>query len=297
LESAKRVVLGLATGSAVQSVLLYGMEGSGKRKLARILTKAWLCRNPSPDSGACGECQACLAFDRDRSADILWLEPTGPSRIIHLAAISPAEEKDEYPLSAQHFLRTPPLSAKGKVVVIEDAERLNARAANSLLKTLEEPPSYGRFILLTVSVGSILPTILSRCLGVACEVPSDISGRESWALATAGGAPGRADELIDFQHVYRPIYDFALRLASRSREEALIAAEEFAGLADALQAARKTSSRAADAEALQVLAMAYGLASDNKPDSLLAIVEAHRRVLGNGNAGATFDALFATVLG
>jgi DNA polymerase-3 subunit delta' len=311
LESAKRVVVGLASGSAVQSVLFYGMEGSGKKRLAQILTKAWLCtRNQgaggrgqaggisvSFPGGACGECQACLAFERGRSVDLLWLEPKGASRIIRLAAISPAEEDDDYPVSAQLFLRTPPLAARNKIVVIEGAERLNPRAANSLLKTLEEPPPFGRFILLTDTVGSILPTILSRCLAVACEVPRDAEGLEPWALELASGAPGRAREILEHAAAYRPLYEFGLTLVQRRKGEALIAAEEFAGLAERLQGARKIGARSANAEALQVLAVSYGLNPDKRAAALQAIIEAHRRVLGNANAGSVLDAMFASALG
>ena len=305
LESAKRLVLGLASGSAVQAVLFYGMEGCGKRRLAEILTKSWLCSKPAQIgdglAGACGGCQACLAFERGRSADVLWLEPKGPSRIIKLSAIVPLKgkdvEDDDFPVSAQHFLRTPPLSARNKVVVIEDADRLNPRAGNSLLKTLEEPPPFGRFILLTESVGSLLPTILSRCLAVACEVPKDIAGFEPWALRLAAGAPGRASELQEFSTEYRPLYDFALGLSSRPVSEALVAAEEFSRMADALQAARKLNARAADAEALGVLASAYLLSPSADPIALQYMIETHRRILGNANSMSALDALFAAVLG
>jgi hypothetical protein len=331
LASAKRVVLGLAAGSPVQSVLFYGMEGSGKKRLAEIAAKAWLCtRNvlvsvqgtggrgqggdtdlspasspssPSPQSppsppppGACGECQACLAFERGRSADLLFLQPRGASRIIRLAAISPAEEDADYPISAQVFLRTPPLAARSKVVIIEEAERLNVHAANSLLKILEEPPPFGRFILLTDSVGTIPPTVLSRCVAVACEVPAHVEGFETWALDLASGAPGRAAEVQEYAAAYRPLYDFAMALPGRGRGEALVAAEEFAGLADRLQSTRKLGARAANAEALQVLATAYGLSRDQRAEALQAIIETHRRILGNANAGSAFDALFAAVL-
>ncbi|HVT13959.1 MAG TPA: hypothetical protein VHE55_16975 [Fimbriimonadaceae bacterium] len=297
LESAKRVVLGLISGSAVQAVLFYGMRGSGKNRLAQILAKAWLCRQPTKE-GACGECQACLAFDRKRSADYLEIEPVGASRIIRLGAISPTSpEDDDYPIPAQMFLRTPPLAARSRVVSISEAERLNPRAANSLLKTLEEPPPYARFILLTESVGAILPTVLSRCLAVACEVPAGLVGFEDWALSVAGGAPGRARELQDHAAIYRRIYEFAVSLPRRSPAEALLAAEQFTALADSLQAARKLAARAADAEALQVLAAAYRALPDARPAALQAMTETHRRILGNANAGSAFDALFATVVG
>lgn len=280
------------------------MEGSGKRRLAEILTKAWLCLNPSriddATIGACGQCQACTAFDRGRSADVLWLEPKGPSRLIKVSAIVPIRkgeaDDDDYPISAQHFLRTPPLTARNKIVVLEDADRLNQRAGNSLLKILEEPPPYGRFILLTESVGRLLPTILSRCLAVACEVPAEMAGFEPWALELAGGAPGRAREFQEFASAYRPLYDFARNLDDRSPSEALAASEQFGALADSLQAARKLNARTADAEALQVLASAYLLAPCANSQALQAMVETHRRILGNANPASALDALFMAVL-
>ncbi len=292
---------GLAQGSAVQAVLFYGIEGAGKAALSRILSKAWLCRNPggSPDVqlGACGECQACIAFERGRSADYLDVVPAGLSRIIRIGAITETEPADDdYPTPVQSFLRTPPLSARHRVVVIHESERLNPRAANSLLKTLEEPPPYGRFILLTESVGSILPTILSRCLAVACELPREVEGFEPWALALAAGAPGRAREIQDLAGAYRPIYDFAEGLAGRGLDEALVAAEEFDSLAESLQEARKLGARAANAEALEVLAAAYAATPGTNPDALHAIVEAHRRILGNANPSSVFDALFMRTL-
>jgi hypothetical protein len=296
LESAKRVVVGLSHGSAVQCVLFYGIRGAGKAQLARVLAKAWLCKEPGSD-GACGECQACLSFERDRCADYLTVSPVGTSRIIRLGAMIETDPDDQlYPIKAQLFLRTPPLAARSKVVVIEDADRLNPRAANSLLKTLEEPPPYARFILLTDVVGSILPTILSRSLAVACELPDHLEGVEPWALAIALGAPGRASELQEFSAVYRPIYEFGLSMPGLAWGEALVVAEYFAGLADRLQAVRKMGARAADAEALEVLATSYSLLPNRKSEALHAIIEAHRRILGNANASSAYDSLFATAL-
>jgi len=263
-----------------------------------VLAKAWLCKSTNLP-GACGECHACLAFERGRAADYLDVWPAGASRIIRLDAMIevPPPDDGSYPIKVQQFIRTPPLSATATIVVIHEADRLNQRAANSLLKTLEEPPPYARFILTTESVGSILPTVLSRCLAIACELPAHPEGFEPWALDLACGAPGRAREFQQFAAAYRPIFDFGQNLRSRDLGEALVAAEEFAALADSLQAARKLGARAADAEALQVLAIAYGLSEHRRGDVLQAITEAHRRVVGNANASSVFDALFATALG
>jgi hypothetical protein len=261
-----------------------------------VLAKAWLCKNAGAE-GACGECQACLSFERDRCADYLTVSPVGTSRIIRLGAMIETDPDDPlYPIKAQLFLRTPPLAARRKVVVIEDADRLNPRAANSLLKTLEEPPPYARFILITDSVGSILPTILSRSLAVACEIPLNVDGIEPWAQAVASGAPGRAAELQEFSAVYKPIHEFALNIRTLAWAEALVVAEYFAGLADRLQSVRKLGARAADAEALEVLATSYSLIADRNPEVLQAIIEAHRRILGNANASSVYDALFTAAL-
>ncbi len=287
----------LAQGSPVQGILFYGIEGSGKERLALVLAQAWLCvRNT--EGGACGECQACKAFERGRCADYLEISPAGASKVIRIGAITEVSPSDEdYPVPAQTFLRTPPLSAHAKVVVIHEAERLNPRAANSLLKTLEEPPPYGRFILLTDTVGSILPTILSRCVAVACEVPATLEGYPEWAVRLANGAPERAKELEEHGAAYLPIYEFAMAMPGRPIAEGLIAAEQFASLAERLQGVKKSGARAANAEALEVLAAAYAMAPNRRPEALQAIVECHRRVLGNANAGSSFDALFTAALG
>lgn len=295
LTSAKRVVLGLAADSPVQSVLFYGVAGSGKRSLARALIRAWLCTNPQP--GACGECAACGSVERDRAVDVLWLEPRGKSRLIKQAAVSPPTKEDEdYPVSAQEFLRTRPLAARAKVVVFEDAERMMAGAANSLLKILEEPPPYARFILLTEAVGLIIPTVRSRCLSVACELPESLDPEmPGWVRELAGGAPGRAEIIRDQAAAYEPLMRFAEALASRPRGEALVAADQFAKLADALESAMGLNARAANAEALRTLALAYPAASDDLRARQL-MIEAHRRIVGNANPSSVFDALFATIL-
>ncbi len=302
MTGAKSLVLSLVnTAGAGQAVLFYGMDGSGKTQLARILAKAYLCTKPTSD-GACGECQSCGAFERGRNADLLNIYPAPPSRITRLAAIYPVKNPQPpdiefYPLSAQTFLRTPPLASKSKVVIIHDADRMNNDAANAVLKTLEEPPDFVRFILTTEAVGSIIPTVLSRCIAVACEVPEKLDGGPAWASALSGNAPGRTRQLNDSEAAYRPICDFAASLPARPKAEALIVSEQFAALSDNLQEALKLSARSANAEALDVLATAYANLPEHDPKGLPLIIEAHRRILGNASEATTLDALFAALLG
>lgn len=302
LGSAKRALRALlAHGEGVHAVLLYGAEGAGKGKLARVLSQAWTCAKPDADGGACGTCAVCGAFGRGNCADFQWIDPYGPSRWLRLGCIHEVTppDKDFTGVPVLEFLRSGPLSARHKVVVLNDAHRMNAAAANALLKTLEEPHPFAKLILLTPTVGSVLPTILSRCLAIACELPSDEerSARfpeidaDAWALAA--NAPGRATRHREHADLYVPIAEFARNLPRRPRGAALALADEFRALAEPLAKARNLPTRTALGEALELLALAVVRSSDPDPEFAQRVVEAHRRIEGNANPGMTLDALFA----
>lgn len=303
LESAKRIVRRIASGeTGVHAVLLYGAKGSGKSALADALAEAWLCRNPGPD-GACGTCQACAAFGRGTSADVLRIEPVGASRIIRLGAFTEVTPPDaDYRVPLRHFLRTSPLSSRNKVALIVEADRMNDRAYNALLKTLEEPQAQGKIILLTESVGRLAATILSRCLAIACALPTTEEVRQMVSEVTdddlrlAEGAPGRVAAILENPGPYRAIADFARGLKTRPAGSALKASEEFRALADALEKISGAGARTANAEALDLLAAFLAREEGTNPRWTQHVVEAHRRILGNGNAGLIFDALFVRLL-
>ncbi|MFQ3588030.1 MAG: AAA family ATPase [Fimbriimonadaceae bacterium] len=296
LRSAKRTLAGLfSKESGAHAVLLYGARGSGKTTLARILAQYWLCRQPSP-AGACGECRSCLSFAGGKSADVLEITPTGPANLIRLGAISSSKEED---YALQFFLRTPPLAARGKVVLIEHADRMTPDAANALLKILEEPPPYARFVLTTSAVGAIRATIRSRCLTVACELPEDDRPDDpDWLRVLAAGSPGEAERLARFEGPYRKIWDLAVRIArpphaSARRQSGLRWAEEFRSIADELHEASGDTARNCQAEALQALASL--LTHLECRAEVPAVIEAHRRIVGNGQAALVTDALFAEI--
>lgn len=201
--------------------LLQGPSGLGQFELALELVRAWLCEQPHGD-GACGRCPSCHAIDVHAHADLCVLMPEvqmlelgwplpekaqaeiddkkrKPSREIRVEAMRDAVE----------FCQRTSARGRGKAVLVFPAEQMNAITANTLLKTLEEPPGDARFVLASEAAHQLLPTIRSRCLTHAMLWPT---GEEAlqWlamtggtepemqqlALQAAGGRPGDALALM-----------------------------------------------------------------------------------------------------
>ncbi len=146
----------LARGRLAHAYVFCGPDGVGKALFARELAKTLLChsntssdKETSPD--ACDRCESCKAVDSGDNPDLFWI--TLDYKVIKIEAIRELER----------LAVLKPHGARRRVFVIEDAERMNAEAANCLLKTLEEPPR-GVVILLTATSLARLPrTIVSRC--------------------------------------------------------------------------------------------------------------------------------------
>lgn len=303
LSGAKRLIRRVVTTeNGVHAVLFYGAHGSGKTELALTLAEAWLCQAPLED-GACGECRACLSFGRDANVDLLTIEPKGASSIITLGAVEEVADPDKpYPVPIRTFFRTPPLASRHKVVIMTDAHRMNNATASALLKTLEEPHAHAKLILTTDSVGSVLPTILSRCLAVACALPEAnelanlLPGADPTSIRLAEGAPGRLKTIATDAAKFARIADFGKRLLKRAPTEALIAAEEFRTICDGIGALDDRNARSANAQGLALLAIYLAREPEADPEWTQAVTEAHRRILGNGNAAMVLEALFASML-
>lgn len=290
LESAKRVVLRLGRGHApTHAVLFYGSAGSGKSTLANSLARAWLCKHV--ESAPCGECQPCVASTRGTAVDIHVISPEGATNLIKLSRITRDEtDKDVYPL--QEFFRTGPLSGRNKVALIEDIDRMTPRAANALLKTLEEPPRGAKIVMTTRSPGAVLPTIFSRCLAIACSLPplAPPADLEPELLVSAAGSPGQLKTILDQLEWRREWLAFVKDLRKMDRRDTLRAADRFRALADK---GKQDSARLQNSEALEILADLYRGSTFAQE----AISEAHRYIAGNGNPGIVIDALFAKLLG
>ncbi len=140
----------IAKGQLAQAYLFCGPRGVGKTSCARILAKTINCSFRGINQEACGECPSCLSFDQGRSLAIHELDAASNNSVDDIRSL--VEQ-----------VRYPPQGSEFKVYIIDEVHMLSTAAFNALLKTLEEPPSYAKFILATTEKHKILPTILSRC--------------------------------------------------------------------------------------------------------------------------------------
>ena len=157
--------------------LLHGPSGLGQFELALALARAWLCEQPT-EQGACDHCSSCHAVAVHTHADLCLLMP----ETLSLALGWPLDEKAQDDIDgkkrkpskeikvdaareAVSFTQFTRSRGTTKVVLVFPAERMNHITANTLLKTLEEPPGAVKFILATEAAHQLLPTIRSRCLG------------------------------------------------------------------------------------------------------------------------------------
>jgi DNA polymerase-3 subunit delta' len=162
-------------GNLPHALLFTGASGYGKTALALALARSLLCQSPQSAGEACGVCQACGLLNAGTHPDLM--------------PVMPEEEGKAIPIDRIRMVASF-LSLKGQyggrqVVVINPADAMNRYAANSLLKTLEEPTEDALLILVTSRPSLLLPTIRSRCqqLMFTC---SQTGLAEDWLHAQIG---------------------------------------------------------------------------------------------------------------
>ncbi|MDH4320961.1 MAG: DNA polymerase III subunit delta' [Desulfobulbaceae bacterium] len=172
--------------------LFRGPDGVGKREAA-IAFAARLNCDFLENGAACGRCPSCRKLFAGNHPDFIHIEPDG-------AAIKISQIRE-----LKKALTFPPLEARHRVALLADVHTMRREAANSMLKTLEEPPADTILILTGDEAGGILPTILSRCqvipffalpyehVAATLVREEEIDGEEAAALAAAAeGSLGRA---------------------------------------------------------------------------------------------------------
>jgi DNA polymerase III subunit delta' len=203
-EKAKRLVTRSITANRVPHAYIFkGPEGVGKKMFARGLAAALNCR-AGEKGKACGICSSCRKFRSGNHPDFMVISPDkGTIKIDQVREMCRA-------------LSYPPYESELRVVLLEDVHTMRPEAANSLLKTLEEPPANNLLILTAEASREILTTISSRCqvvpfFGLTEEQTVEILRRRESTLdqesaqllaRLAEGSPGRAlllykAELID----------------------------------------------------------------------------------------------------
>jgi DNA polymerase III delta' subunit len=131
------------------SLLFFGPEGVGKRDTALVLAKAMNCLKIKDD--ACEVCVSCKAIERGNFPDVMVISPE--KNVLKIEQMRAMKQTA--------YLK--PMVGNKRIFVIDQAEKMNEEAANSVLKILEEPPAFTHIILITHNPYLILPTIKSRC--------------------------------------------------------------------------------------------------------------------------------------
>ena len=150
----------LRSGRIPNSYLFHGQESVGKKFTAIEVCKALNCETLSPVD-SCDKCPSCLKIEKGIYPDLFILEPTKIPTTARRAIIRIEEVRE-----LQKKLAYLPYEGNTKVAIINNAERMTPAAANSFLKTLEEPPTKTLIILIASNPHQLLPTVVSRCQGI-----------------------------------------------------------------------------------------------------------------------------------
>ena len=169
----------LEQGRIHHAYLFTGTRGIGKTTVSRILAKSLNCTGPDGQGGItahpCGRCTACTEIDGDRFIDYIELDAASNRSIDEIRDLI---ERAAYKPSVGRY----------KVFMIDEAHQLTKDAFNALLKTLEEPPEYLKFVLATTDPEKMLPTVLSRCLqfNLRPMAPETVAGHLHQVLGSEG---------------------------------------------------------------------------------------------------------------
>ena len=164
----------LDQGRLHHAYLLSGTRGVGKTTIARILAKSLNCEQ-GISSHPCGVCDTCREIDQGNFVDLLEIDAASRTKV---------EDTRELLDNVQYR----PARGRFKVYLIDEVHMLSRHSFNALLKTLEEPPPYVKFLLATTDPQKLPITILSRCLQFHLKSldQSQIAKQLEWVLDQEG---------------------------------------------------------------------------------------------------------------
>ena len=155
----------IKSGKTAHAYIFTGSRGTGKTTCARIFAKALCCLN-NIDGNPCLSCDICTDIENSSISDIIEIDAASNNSV---------EDIRDLRDGAVYL----PERCKYKVYIIDEVHMLSTNAFNALLKIMEEPPEYVKFILATTEINKVPATILSRCQRFDFKriLPEDISER------------------------------------------------------------------------------------------------------------------------
>ena len=211
------------------ALLISGPAGLGKNSFALAFAQAMLCDQRNADGGACGNCRGCRLNRAQTHPDLVVVNIPEDKKGIGIDQIR--EISDYITLKSQY--------GGYKIVIISPADKLNRNAANSLLKTLEEPPAWSTLMLITAQPTALPATVRSRCQQISfCPPPAQLA--RAWladkitdqehlelALGLAEGAPLAAVGLAQGEYLEkrRIVFGNFQKIASGQADPVAVAAE------------------------------------------------------------------------
>ena len=157
----------IARQKVSHAYIISGEKDSGKMMLAEAFAATLMCEAHGPD--ACGECHSCKQAESGNQPDIIFVTHEKPNTI----------SVEDIRQQINNDIVIKPYASDYKIYIVDEAEKMNKAAQNALLKTIEEPPSYGILLLLTTNAAGFLPTIQSRCVTLELKpVQGDIIKKE-----------------------------------------------------------------------------------------------------------------------
>lgn len=202
------------------ALLLTGQPGMGKAAFAEQLARLLLCQHPVNGGAPCRQCTSCTLFAAGSNPDFFRVTPAEDSRVIKIDQV---RELSENLALTSH-------GAGYKVAILIPADAMNVNAANSLLKTLEEPSDNTVLVLVSAQPARLPATIRSRCQELRLQAPDrEMSAR--WLaqrydgpspevyLTLANGAPLQALQLAQARALEERQHRFRALIAIQTGQE------------------------------------------------------------------------------